>query len=61
MSSWCIGLKAGPAGFPERVRPGATGCPPGVVSGVINPLSAFAMYFRVLLVPVAHDRSGAGS
>src|SRR5688572_30627495 len=42
MSSWCIGLKAGPAGFPERVRPGA-GCAPGVISGVTNPLSAFAI------------------
>ena len=42
MSSWCIGLKAGPAGFPERVRPGATGCPPAD-SGVTNPLSAFAI------------------
>jgi hypothetical protein len=48
MSSWCIGLKAGPAGFPARVRPGA-GCAPGVVSGVNNPLSAFAIYVRVLL------------
>src|SRR5262245_7254346 len=49
ISSWCIGLKAGPAGFPERVRPGATGCPPAV-SGVINPSSAVAIYLRVLLV-----------
>src|SRR3954468_22966423 len=42
MSSWCIGLKAGPAAFPDRVRPGATGCVP-VISGATNPFSAFAI------------------
>src|SRR5687768_6503286 len=43
MSSCCIGLKAGPAGFPERVRPGTAGCPPGWVSGKTVPLSTFGI------------------
>jgi len=36
-----MGLKAGPAGLPDRVRPGA-GCPP-TNSGDTNPFSTFAI------------------
>src|SRR5215216_4422065 len=55
MSSCCIGLKAGPAGFPERVRPGAAGCPPCWVSGETVPFSAFAIKCASSCVDVAAD------
>src|SRR6187455_3047296 len=42
ISSWCIGLKAGPAGLPALVRAGAPGWSP-IFSGETTPLSAFAM------------------
>ena len=42
MSSWCIGLKAGPAGLPALVRAGGLGCSP-TVSGANTPSSTFAM------------------
>src|SRR5262245_28503439 len=51
MSSWCMGLNAGPAGLPERVRPGAPGCPP-VVSGDTNPFSAFAITSASSSLPI---------
>src|SRR5688572_7806652 len=53
ISSCCMGLNAGPAGLPARVRPGAPGCPP-VVSGDTNPFSAFAITCESSYLPDTH-------
>src|SRR5262245_52515373 len=53
ISSCCMGLNAGPAGLPARVRPGAPGCPP-VVSGDTNPFSAFAITCASSYLPDTH-------
>ena len=50
-SSRCMGLKVGPAGLPERVRPGA-GCVPST-SGDTIPFSAFAIPCMSSFVPIA--------